>query len=177
MTALDDLGPRICIFGPSNSGKSSLANAISRSRGHPAVHLDQLHHLPNTDWTPRPTDEFIALHEAAIAKPTWVMDGSYSRILNPRLERATGFIVLDVPSLTSLFRYARRSWFERARHGGLEGGKESVKWEMIHYILTTGGKKRARYAKVFASANLPGIHLPNTRALNDFYQTERLSRR
>ncbi|MET3722789.1 hypothetical protein [Sphingomonas trueperi] len=53
---LDDLGPRLCILGPSNSGKSTLAFAIAAARGLPPIHLDQLHHLPHTDWLPaRPT--------------------------------------------------------------------------------------------------------------------------
>ncbi|CEJ49256.1 conserved hypothetical protein [Xanthomonas citri pv. bilvae] len=60
---LDDLGPRICILGPSNSGKSTLAQA----RGCVPVHLDRLHHLPNTAWIPRPRQDFMALHCAAIA--------------------------------------------------------------------------------------------------------------
>ena len=48
-SVLDDLGPRICIMGPSNSGKSTLADAIARACDLPVVHLDQLHHLPGTD--------------------------------------------------------------------------------------------------------------------------------
>ena len=51
---LDELGPRVCIMGPPCSGKSTLADAIARSRGQEAVHLDRLHHLPGTDWVPRP---------------------------------------------------------------------------------------------------------------------------
>lgn len=55
-----ELGDRICILGPSNSGKSTLADAIARKRHLSTVHLDQLFHLPNTDWEARPRDEFIA---------------------------------------------------------------------------------------------------------------------
>jgi hypothetical protein len=75
---LSDLGERICILGPSNSGKSMLAEAIARDRGSQVVHLDQLYHFPNTDWEVRPTAEFVALHDAAIAGQRWVMDGNYS---------------------------------------------------------------------------------------------------
>jgi adenylate kinase family enzyme len=50
---LSDLGDRIVILGPSNSGKSTLADAIARKRGLQAVHLDLLFHLPNTDWEQR----------------------------------------------------------------------------------------------------------------------------
>ena len=42
---LDVLGPRICIMGPSNSGKATLAEAIARAQGLKAVHLDQLQHV------------------------------------------------------------------------------------------------------------------------------------
>lgn len=69
---LDELGSRICIMGPSNSGKSTLAEAIGRAKGLEVVHLDQLHHIPHTDWVPRPPDEFAALHDAAIARVGWV---------------------------------------------------------------------------------------------------------
>jgi adenylate kinase family enzyme len=119
---LNQLGTRICIMGPSNSGKSTLAEAIAKARGLQVVHLDQLHHLPHTDWVPRPPAEFAALHDAAIAGDRWVMDGNYSRLLPQRLQRATGVILLDVPTTTSLYRYVRRCWFERDRRGGLEGG-------------------------------------------------------
>ena len=68
---LAGLGERICILGPSNSGKSTLAEAIARKRGLEVVHLDLLYHLPNTDWELRPTDEFVALHDAAITGEQW----------------------------------------------------------------------------------------------------------
>ena len=51
---LDTLGPRICILGPSNSGKSTLADAIAAKQGLEPIHLDRLYHLPHTDWQPRP---------------------------------------------------------------------------------------------------------------------------
>lgn len=95
MTTLDELGPRICILGPSNSGKSTLAEAIAGKRDLPAIHLDQLFHTPHTDWIPRPAQEFVHLHDAAIAQEQWVMDGNYSRTLPQRLARATGLILLD----------------------------------------------------------------------------------
>lgn len=123
---LDELGPRICIIGPSNSGKSTLAIAIARSRGLQPIHLDQLHHLPNTDWRPRRDEEFIALHNEAVMGPRWAMDGNYARCLPQRLERTTGVILLNVPTATSLLRYLRRSWFERDRPGALKGGPDRV---------------------------------------------------
>lgn len=171
---LDDLGPRICIMGPSNSGKSSLANAIARARGLTPIHLDQLRHLPGTDWQERPDQEFQRLHDAAILQERWVMDGNYSRLLPQRLLRATGVIQLDVSTITSLFRYLRRSWFERERIGALEGGQDSVKWDMIRHIAVTTRKNRGRNRATFDAIDLPKIKLGSPEDLARFYRAEGL---
>jgi adenylate kinase family enzyme len=173
---LDDLGPRICIMGPSNSGKSTLATAIGRARGLTPIHLDLFFHLPGTDWEPRPEAAFVALHDEALAGTRWVMDGNYSRCLPQRLARATGLILLDIPTMTSLFRYLRRSWFERSRIGALEGGQDSVKWDMLRHITVTTRENRRRYAALFDRTSLPHIHLPTARAIVRFYQSEGLRR-
>ena len=173
---LDDLGPRLCILGPSNSGKSTLAAAIARGRGLPAIHLDQLHHKSNTDWQPRPDDEFLALHDRAIAGSRWVMDGNYSRCLPQRLGRATGIILLEAPTMTSLLRYLRRSWFDRTRHGALDGSSDRVTWAMIRHIAVTTPTNRRRYAALFDQIVLPKLMLSTTRDLARFYRAEGLER-
>jgi adenylate kinase family enzyme len=115
---LSELGDRICILGPSGSGKSTLAHAIARERGLTLVHLDQLHHVPNSNWEMRPEAEFLALHDAAIAGDRWVVDGNYSKCMPQRFRLATGVILLDSSTSASLFRYLRRTLFERDRRGG-----------------------------------------------------------
>jgi adenylate kinase family enzyme len=173
---LDDLGPRICIMGPSNSGKSTLAAVIGRARGLQPIHLDQLYHLPDTDWRPRPDQEFIALHDAALSGASWVIDGNYSRCLPQRLARATGFILLDASTATSLLRYLRRSWFEGDRFGGLEGGKDRVTWWMIRHITVTTRKNRRRYRALYEQISLPKIRLSTPREIAQFYRSEGLGR-
>jgi adenylate kinase family enzyme len=167
---LDELGTRICIMGPSNSGKSTLAEVIARAKGLEVVHLDQLHHLPNTDWVPRPADEFAALHDAAIIGERWVIEGNYSRLLPQRLARATGFIHLDVPTSTSLYRYFRRCWFERDRRGALEGGRDSVKWDMIRHIAVATRASRRRSRNIIDGISLPKVQINSTKALAAFYR-------
>ncbi len=173
---LGDLGPRICVMGPSSSGKSTLATAIGRARGLTPIYLDQLHHQSNTDWQPRPDEEFIALHDAALLGASWVIDGNYSRCLPQRLARATGLILLDAPTAISLLRYVRRSWFERDRLGGLEGGKDSVKWSMIHHIAVTTRENRRRYKEMFDGISLPKLRLSTAREIARFYRSEGLNR-
>lgn len=163
-------------MGPSNSGKSTLAVAIGRARGLPAIHLDRLYHRPDTDWEPRPAAEFQALHDAAILRPRWVMDGTYSRCLPQRLERATGVILLDIPAATRLFRYLRRSWFMRDRPGALEGGRDSVKWGMLRHILVTAPETRRRDGALFDHVGLPKLRLETPRALERFYRSAGLER-
>lgn len=173
---LTDLGPRICIMGPSNSGKSTLATAIGRARGLPAVHLDQLYHLPGTDWQPRPRSEFFALHDDAIRAERWVMDGNYSQCLPQRLARATGFILLEAGTALSLWRYVRRCWFETGRLGALEGGRDSVKWAMLRHIAVTSPRNRRRYQTLFDELALPKVRLATPRELARFYAQEGLQR-
>jgi adenylate kinase family enzyme len=173
---LDELGTRICIMGPSNSGKSTLAQAIGRAKSLEVVHLDRLHHLPDTDWVPRPPNEFTALHDAAITGERWVIEGNYTRLLPQRLERATGFILLDVPTTTSLYRYVRRCWFERDRRGALEGGRDSVKWDMIRHILIPTRANRNRYRTMFDNISLPKVQLYSNKAVAAFYRSNGLRR-
>lgn len=176
MMTLDDLGPRICIMGPSNSGKSTLADAISRARGLRTVHLDQLSHLPHTDWISRSPEEFRALHDAEISGSSWVIEGNYSRLLPQRLERASGFILLDAPTPVSLYRYVRRCWIRKDRQGALEGGSDSVKWAMIRHLIGTARVNRKRYKRMFRDISLPKAQLASPEALDEFYRVNGLTR-
>jgi len=171
---LDDLGPRICVMGPSNSGKSTLTTAIARARGLTPLHLDLLYHIPNTDWQPRPVEEFVELHDEALSGTSWIIDGNYSICLPQRLARATGLILLDASIATSLLRYLRRSWFERDRVGGLEGGMDSVKWSMIWHIAVATRRTRRCHVEMFVHISLPKIRLSTAREITRFYQSEGL---
>jgi adenylate kinase family enzyme len=173
---LSELGTRICILGPSNSGKSTLAAAIGRKLGMDVVHLDQLHHVPHSDWQPRPAEEFLAMHDEAIKGRQWVMEGNYSSCMPQRFKRATGVILLDVSTPTSLFRYVRRTFVEGDRLGALEGGRDSFKWSMIHYIALVTPHNRRRYIDFHRQMNLPKIYLSSLRAIRGYYREWELER-
>ena len=166
--ALASLGRRIMVLGPTNSGKSTLADAISRRTGIPAVHLDQFRHLPNTNWEERSDAEFRNLHDAAVATDAWVMDGSYSRLMAPRLARVTGMIVLDDTLAVRTRRYLWRSLLQKQRAGGLEGGQDSVRLHMLRWLWKSRhASERAR--DLARGTGVPHVFCHNQRELNALY--------
>jgi adenylate kinase family enzyme len=167
---LETLGARIMICGPSNAGKSTLARAIGRKLAAPVVYLDLLHHQPNTDWEPRPPEEFEAAHAEAIAGEHWVMEGNYSRLFGPRLERATGIVLLGGGAVSNVLRYVRRTLFEKERAGQIEGGADTLKWEMVRFILFEQPKKRARDRQILRARGLPMVELHSMAELNSLYR-------
>jgi len=169
--SLDDLGPRICIMGPSNSGKSTLAKAIASKRSLPLIHLDQLHHLPDTKWIPRAPENFYRLHEEAIRGQQWVIEGNYTKCIYPRLKYATGLILLNVPVAIALQRYIRRCYSSTPRIGGLTIQKENVTWEMLKYIVHIAPKNHVVHREIFEQATISKVLLASPRDINAFYQS------
>jgi hypothetical protein len=76
----------------------------------------------------------------------------------------------------SLLRYFRRALFETERRGGLEGGCDSVKWDMIHHIAVTTPKNRQRYQTMFEELDLPKLQLSSLRAIKKCFQDWGLAR-
>ncbi|WP_065960988.1 AAA family ATPase [Curtobacterium sp. UCD-KPL2560] len=173
---LDDLGPRICILGPSNSGKSTLAAAIGRARSLPVVHLDQYRHLPGTQWVERPDGEFARMHAEVLGTERWVIDGNYSRWLPERLQRATGLVLLDASTAASVVRYVRRTLFEPDRAGSLEGTRDRLRVQMIRFLLGPTRKNRIQYRRAFDEFDRPKVLLPDRAALETFARRNDLVR-
>ena len=168
------LGLRIAIMGPTNAGKSTLAEAIGRRLGIPAIHLDQFRHQPNTDWVERPDAEFQDLHDAAIEQPAWAMDGNYSRLLPQRFARATGIILLDDHYLPRFGRYLGRTLFQKQRAGNLAGQRDSIKWKMIEWIWKTRNSVD-RYHALAATTGLPLVRCHSMAEVKALYQRWELS--
>lgn len=173
---LESFGRRIMICGPSNSGKSTLAVAIGRKLGVDAIHVDRFRHLPNTDWVPRPDGEFAQLHDAAITADAWVMDGNYSKLIPQRRARATGIVLLSNNRAANFGRYLRRTLFERDRAGALDGAHDSIKWEMIHWILVASPRNVARYRTDLPKPGAPFIEVRGMGELKQLYRMWNLTR-
>jgi adenylate kinase family enzyme len=159
-------GRRVMICGPSCGGKSTFAVALGTKLGLPVVHLDQLRFKPGTDWQQRPNEEFIALHNDAIAGDDWIIEGNYRGLVPSRLERATGIVELLTGSVPArLWRYARRTLFEPDRPGNLEGNRDSIKWNMVSWITWREPARRPAHQAVLRESGLPMIEVNSLREL------------
>lgn len=87
-----------------------------------------------------------------------------------RFQRATGLILLDISTPASLLRYFRRTLFEKERRGALQGGRDSVKWDMIHHIAVTTPKNRERYQTLFEQTDLPKLRLSSIKAIKQCFR-------
>ena len=175
---LAQMGTRICIIGPSNSGKSTLAHLLAQKLGAPAVHLDALRHIPHTAWETRPLEEFVAEHDRLIQTENWVMDGNYSSGLPQRLDRATSVIWTDPPLWGCMGRYLLRCFKgKESRYGGLEGATREFSFELIHYSVTQYPQKKPKYAAMLAARPaLPFLSVKSMKELNALYDSWGLSR-
>lgn len=173
---LEALGTRIVILGASNAGKSTLARAIAAKAELTPVHLDQLRFVPGSDWVERPQTDFVADHDAAILGERWAMEGNYSFALQQRFERATGVILLWDWRWPAFARYVRRTLFERGRFGSIEGGKDSLKWLMIRWILVVQPGRRKMYETLAADSGRPLVRAFGMTEINALYSAWGLER-
>jgi adenylate kinase family enzyme len=172
---IEALGRRIMILGTSNSGKSTLAVALADRLNLPVVHLDQLRHLPNTDWEIRPPAEFKRLHDAAIAEPAWVMEGCYSELMPQRIARASAILVTDAPLTMRYRRYLFRTLFQKERAGALEGGQDRLNRTMLSWLWKSRNAAE-RYRNIARNAGLPYVFARDAREVEALYTTWRLTR-
>ena len=174
--ALSSFGQRIMICGPSNAGKSTLAVALGRKLGIQVFHVDLFRHLPDTNWVQRPDDEFQALHDAAILSERWVIDGNYSALMPQRLARATGLVLVGGSRWANFRRYLWRTLFQPDRAGSLAGRKDSLKWEMIRWVLVVQPRNRERDRGRLRATGLPLVELASMAELKRLYAAWELVR-
>ncbi|QKK06364.1 MAG: AAA family ATPase [Pseudomonadota bacterium] len=175
---LTQMGRRICIIGPSNSGKSTLAHILGAKIGVPAVHLDQIRHIPGTDWQTRPLEDFLEDHARIIAEDGWVIDGNYSAAMADRLDRATGIIWIDPPLAGCIWRYLKRCFAgPEKRYGRLDNATREFSFDLIHYTLTRYPKNCEKYREhIAAHPDLPFISVKSMKELNRLYDSWGLKR-
>lgn len=152
---------RVLVYGVTGSGKTTLAERISRLTGLPWYSVDDLTWQPG--WVPVPADEQRRRIEAICAGPEWILDTAYSQWLEVALARAELVVALDYSRLFSLQRLVRRTAVRMVRgtrvcNGNRESlrilfSKESIVW--WHFV--SFGHKRARIRGWMADGDGPRV--------------------
>lgn len=159
---------RILVIGPSGAGKSTLAGKLASVLAIPVVHLDALFWRPG--WVEGPDDEFEEAVKQWAACDRWVMDGNYSRVLAPRLARATTAIWLDLPRRV----YVRRAWWRVFTGAGRwredVGNAERIDWPFLLGWVWDYPSRRPGHEKLMANlpAGVTGITLRTTADVKAF---------
>lgn len=129
---------RISVAGVSGAGKSTLSMRIAEARGLRYVSLDRdMRWLPG--WTVRDREEQRRLHDAFVAEPRWVIDGTSVGLMETRLKRSDLFIWLRPSRWIALAGIVKRvtANYGRVRPDMADGCPEQLPdREFLNWIWT-----------------------------------------
>lgn len=179
MIPLKDLGKKICIIGPSSGGKSTLAQILGERLQVNVCHLDQIAHVPGTNWQPRDKELFRKDHDQFLRENNeWIIEGNYSFLMNRRFADATAVIWLDFKFGGSVFRYILRTFRSQdSRPGNLPGATRQFSWSLINYIIFKAPKKRGKYREFINEAKVPILYLSSFKQLKKYYRFWQLDKK
>lgn len=118
---------KIHIIGGPGSGKTFLAEKLSKQLGIPHYDLDDLQwdNASNDYGTKRDPQERAAMLDEIIQKDDWIIEGVYYAWCGKCFEDADKIYLLTVPRRTYRYRIIRR--FIRRKLGVEKGKKETLK--------------------------------------------------
>jgi len=107
--AIVDIGRRIIVWGPTGSGKTTVAAHIAGCLGIYHIELDAIAWLPA--WVMKPFDEYRAdiLEVLNEHNEGWVCDGNYSEVRAITLPQADTVIWLRLPYRVVFWRVLKRT--------------------------------------------------------------------
>lgn len=156
------------MLGNGGSGKSTLAQGLSLRLKLPLVHLDRIFWQPG--WKSINPENFDECLLEVINGESWIIDGNYTRTLEPRLSRSQAVIFLDMPRavclagvLTRYFRFRGRG-----RPDMSPGCPEKVDGEFLRWIWNFNRNHRAAYLERFGSLDQPVVILRSRKAAARF---------
>jgi len=132
---------RIAILGNCGSGKTTLGVNLSKILNIPLYHLDQYYYKPN--WEKAPFEEYLEIHNTLCKQDKWIIDGTGTRTLAHRLQRADCIIFLDIPRSICLWRVFKRlliNW-GKVRFSSASGCKERFNFGFFKWVWNFDKRK------------------------------------
>ncbi len=132
---------RISIIGSSGSGKTTLSNILSKELNLPVLHIDGLNYSPN--WVVNDPVERDRQIIAKAAEEKWIIDGTYSKTLKERFERADLIIWLNYSTLGHLRGVIKRFLKSpNQEKPEIPGCEEQLNLSFLKFVLLQNKKKR-----------------------------------
>lgn len=166
---------RVLIIGGNGSGKTTMARKLAEITGLPLCHLDSLYWTDG--WKPREREEFLALLQAELERPSWILDGNMKSSLNKRLDYCDTVIYLDFSGIRCFFGAIKRVIQNRGKSRADMGGNcverfDRRTWRFIFGTLKFNKIHRGLfYQAVAARPNVRLIVLKNRGQVKRFLQS------
>ena len=130
---------KVIVVGCPGSGKSTFARKLQEKTGLPLYYLDMIWHKP--DKTTLTKEEFDEKLRELIARDEWIIDGNYSRTLEPRLQACDTAFVFDLPLEVCLAGAQARVGTKRI---DMPWEETELSQEFLNYILSFSQQKLPR---------------------------------
>ena len=159
---------KVIVVGCPGSGKSTFARKLQEKTGLPLYYLDMIWHKPDkTTLTKEEFDE--KLHEL-IARDEWIIDGNYSRTLEPRLQACDTAFVFDLPLEVCLAGAQARVGTKRI---DMPWEETELSQEFLNYILSFSQQKLPRLLQLARqySAQKQVVFFRSRRECGDFLKS------
>jgi len=159
---------RVAIIGNAGAGKTELAHALARRTGLPVVHLDPL--FWDTDWKPAPREAATRALADAVARDSWIIDGSFLALVPERFQRADTVVFLDLPRRTCLRRVAWRRVRDRGRSRPdlPEGGREGIDLDLLRWMWSYPKTERPDVLELLSGLDADVVHLKTPTGVRDY---------
>lgn len=169
---------KIAVIGNAGSGKTTLAFTLHEKLSLPLYHLDQYCWKPG--WKKVEFETFKHIHDDLCHKDSWIVEGSYYKLLAHRAMHADIIIYIDIPTYICLWRVLKRALLHHGQD--IPGNPTDCKqnlftvrfWEFLQWIWSFNRKHRPEILKVLEEfkSKKPVYILKSQKEIDEFLKQQ-----